>query len=187
MAAPPVAIQMENDMKTITSMTLSTLALAMALLAAPAAHAQEEGYFNFELGNGRWSAAEPPVSPAYSDRAYFNPEASTVGVPESELASAAPEHTEKIGNLKLAAATLYGDVVLQPGRYEVWKGNAGEQRFVEFSQTVENDYVPEGVSVYERQVIARIYSTPEALNLAFDSARQHSTLAMVGRRVARLF
>jgi hypothetical protein len=64
--------------------------------------------------------------------------------------------------LKLAAATLTGGVILQPGTYEVWKANAGEQQFVEFSQIVEDDYAPEGQSVYVRQVIARVSSTLEA-------------------------
>jgi hypothetical protein len=144
---------------------------------APALHAQE-GYFNAEIGNGHYAAVEPPISPAYTEYAYFNPEIGNLPGSEtrSELA-AAPEASEKIGNLKLAAAMMFGDAVLQAGKYEVWKGNVGEQRFVEFSQIVENDYAPEGQSVYERQVIARTYSTPEELNLAFASPQQHPTLA----------
>ena len=150
-------------MKTIATMTLSTLAVAMAMLAAPTVRAQER-YFNAEIGNGQWSAVEPPVSPADTQHAYFNAEIGNLPAPgeSNEVAAAAPEHTVKIGNLKLAAATLTGGVILQPGTYEVWKANAGEQQFVEFSQIVEDDYAPEGQSVYVRQVIARVSSTREA-------------------------
>jgi quercetin dioxygenase-like cupin family protein len=48
-------------MKTITTMTLSTLAVAIAMLAAPTVRAQER-YFNAEIGNGQWSAVEPPLA-----------------------------------------------------------------------------------------------------------------------------
>jgi hypothetical protein len=154
-------------MKTIATMTSMTLALAAALLAAPAVYAQQEN-FNPESGNGRWSAVEPPVSLADTQRAYFNAEIGNVPAPgeSNEFAAAASEQTVKISNLKLAAAMLIGGAILQPGKYEVWRVNAGEQQFVEFSQIVEDDYAPEGQSVYVRQVIARVSSAREAPDTA---------------------
>jgi hypothetical protein len=153
----------EDDMKTIATLTLVTFAVAMAMLAAPTVYAQEES-FNAEIGNGRWSAVEPPVSLADTQPAEFNAEIGNLPASgeRNELAASAPEQTVKIGNLKLAAATLTGGVILQPGEYEVWKVNAGEQQFVEFSQILEDDYAPEGQSVYVRQAIARVSSTREA-------------------------
>lgn len=74
------------------------------------------------------------------------------------------EHAGKTGKLKLRAAVKLGDVVLQPGDYEVRHINSAKGHFVEFAQVVENDYVPEGLSVYERQVVARVNCTLEPLN-----------------------
>jgi hypothetical protein len=173
----------ENDMKTIASMTLITLAVAMVMLAAPAVHAQEQ-YFNAEYHNGHYSAVEPPVSPADTHYAYFNAEIGNPAEPStlSALAAAAPDHSKEIGSLKLAAATMFGDVVLQPGKYEVSDVNVGEKHFVEFSQIVEDDYVPEGQSVYVRQVVARVGSTPETLDAIAALTHPHRIIAGTAAR-----
>lgn len=171
-------------MKTIASITLATLAVAMVMLAAPAVHAQEQ-YSNAEYHNGHYSAVEPPVSPADTQYAYFNaeignqPALSTL----SALAAAAPDRTKKIGNLKLATATMFGDVVLQPGKYEVSKVNVGEKQFVEFSQLVEDDYVPEGQSVYVRQVVARVGSTRDTLDAIAALTHPHRIIAGTAARM----
>jgi hypothetical protein len=98
-------------------MTLIGLAIAITLLAAPALNAQQT--FNSELGNGRWSAVEPPLSAAYTESGYFNPE---------------------IGN------------VPQSEPFAMWNGlgevASADENFIEVSEIIEDDYVPEGQSVY---------------------------------------
>ena len=101
------------------NMTFVGLVIAITLLATSGMQAQQAN-FNPELGNGRWSAAEPPVSPAYAENGYFNAE---------------------IGNtpqLEPFALLNLGDLAM----------DSGEENLVEVSELVEDDYVPEGQSVY---------------------------------------
>ncbi len=137
--------------------------IAAIVLGLTGLAAAQQGYFNAEEGNGKWGA-EPAVSPADTGYAYFN----------SEIANSAPlnvqrdllavhEHAGKSGTLKIAADTNVGGVVLKPGEYEVRHVDTGDKHFVEFAQTVENDYVLEGQTVYSQEVVARVNCTREPL------------------------
>jgi hypothetical protein len=74
------------------------------------------------------------------------------------------EHAGKTGKLKLRAAMELGDVLLQPGNYEVRHIDTGKEHFVEFSQIVNTKYTVEGMSPYESQVVARVNCTREPLD-----------------------
>ena len=105
-------------MKTRRMMTLVGLAIAVSLLSASGAYAQEQ-HFNPEIGNGQWSAVEPPVSTTQAELGYFNPEVGNVPQP---------------------------DPVTLRGKGEEVAMTSGE--FIQETQIVEDDYAPEGQSVY---------------------------------------
>lgn len=137
---------------------------AMVLGITGLAYAQQ-GYFNPEEGNGKWGA-EPPVSPAYTGYEYFNAEignSAPLNVPRDSVL-AVHEHAGKSDTLKIAGATDLGGVVLQPGKYDVRHIDSGKEHFVEFAQTIRNDYAPEGMTVYEQKVVARVNCTREPLD-----------------------
>jgi hypothetical protein len=157
--------------------TLLILALSTTLLAATAVYAQDD-YFNPEIGNGRYSAVEPPVSPAVNDGSYFNAESGNWPAIDEFVRQGPAEHTIRAGKLQLPAAIMLGDVVLPAGKYSFRQIQAGEQQFIEFSHTVTNNYAPEGQSVYQQEVVARVNATPEVLALAGLSPQTTSSTEM---------
>ncbi len=101
---------------------------------------------------------------AYAQQSYFNPEIGNVPPPEALAAPATHRQAGTTGKLGIAAPTKLGEATLKAGEYFVRHVDTAEDHFVEFSQVVENDYAPEGQSVYERKVIARVNCTLEPLN-----------------------
>ena len=102
---------------------------------------------------------------AYAQQEYYDD--SGVHYLETAQVTSTPamhEHAGKTGKLKLRTAMKLGDVVLQPGNYEVRHIDTGKEHFVEFSQMVESDFVPEGISPYQEQVVARVNCTRDPLN-----------------------
>jgi hypothetical protein len=139
-------------------------ALATIILALTGFAYAQQGSFNAEEGNGKWAAEQPPVSPAYTQYAYFNPEIGNVPPPVPFTAPAIHRHAGTSAKLEIADSTKLAEVTLKAGEYFVQHVDTGKEHFVEFSQVVENDYVLEGASVYERQVVARANCTLEPLN-----------------------
>ena len=152
-------------MKTNVMKTLLTLALSTTLLAATASYAQED-YFNPEIGNGRYAAVEPPLSPAVNDGSYFNAETGNLPAINEFVRQGLAEHTIRAGMTRLTVPTMLGVAVLPAGKYRFRQLQAGEQQVVEFSHTVTNNYAPEGQSVYQQEVVARVNATPDVLALA---------------------
>lgn len=145
----------------------------------------QQGYFNAEEGNGKWSAVEPPVSPADAHYEYFNAEianSAPLSVPPVAV-MAVHEHAGKSDTLKIAETANLGGVALQPGKYDVRHIDSGKEHFVEFAQTVENDYAPEGVSVYEQQIVATVPSRDVPLN---SSVRRTELLSGSNGRITGL-
>ena len=140
---------------------LATMA-AIVLGLTGLAYAQQ-GNFNAEIGNGKWGA-QPPVSPAYTQYEYFNSEIGNVPPPEALAAPATHRHAGTSAKLEIADPTKLAEVTLKAGEYFVQHVDTGKEHFVEFSQVVENDYAPEGQSVYEPTVVARVNCTLEPLN-----------------------
>ncbi|MBZ5569112.1 MAG: hypothetical protein LAN64_14835 [Acidobacteriia bacterium] len=104
------------------------------------------------------------------------------------------QHAGKTGNVKLRAAIRLGGSVLQPGVYEVRHMDTSTGHYVEFSRIVENDSVPEGMSPYQEQVVARVNCTREPLNtvvarteLLPQSASTMAQLEIRGEKAVHLF
>lgn len=138
--------------------------LMAAILGISGVASAQQNYFNPEIGNGRWAALQSPVSPAYTQQQYFNSETGNVPPPEAFMAAAIHRHAGATGKLEIANPTKLADASLKAGEYFVQHVDTGKEHFVEFSQVVENDYAPEGTSVYERQVVARVNCTLEPVN-----------------------
>jgi hypothetical protein len=83
----------------------------------------------------------------------------TAGVTQADTTSADRHHAGKKGTVKIWSATVAGDVTLQPGDYEVRQVRSREGDSVEFTRVWRNDFSPEGVSPYEREVVARVKCT----------------------------
>ncbi len=165
-------------MKTNISKALLTLAIATTLFASRALYAQD-AYFNPELGNGRWAAVEPPVSPAVNDGSYFNAETGVLPAIDTFVRQGSAEHTIRAAKTRFANPTLISDILVPAGNYDFSVIRAGEAQFIEFSQIVTDNYAQEGLSVYQRQVIARVNATPETLAIAGISPRTTSTMAAI--------
>lgn len=170
------------------------IALATIILGLTGFGYAQEGYFNAEEGNGKWSAVEAPRSPANTERAYFNAETGNV-LPLEKLSSPAMrEVAGKTDKLEIESASKLGDVTLKRGQYLVRHVDTGKEHFVEFSQIIENDYVPEGQSVYVRKVVARLNCTRKPLGttvarteLVTKTASATALLEIRGEKVAHLF
>ncbi|MBZ5510290.1 MAG: hypothetical protein LAN70_03895 [Acidobacteriia bacterium] len=102
---------------------------------------------------------------AYAQQEYYDD--SGVHYLETAQVTSTPvihEHAGKTGKLKIATPANLGGVTLKPGEYLVRHIDAGKEHFVEFSQMVDSNFVPEGMSPYQEQVIARVNCTREPLN-----------------------
>ena len=102
---------------------------------------------------------------AYAQQQYYDD--SGVHYLETAQVTSTPvihEHAGKTGKLKIATPANLGGVTLKPGEYLVRHIDAGTGHFVEFSQMVESEVVPEGMSPYQEQVIARVNCTREPLD-----------------------
>ena len=164
-------------MKSIALKSLLTLAISATLLASTALYAQQEPFFNPELGNGRWAAVEPPVSPAVNDGSYFNAETGVLPAIEEFVRQGPAEHAIRAGKARFESPRLLADVELPAGRYDYKVIQAGEAQLIEFSQIVTDNYAAEGLSPYQRQVIARVSATPEILAAAGIQPKTSSTMA----------
>jgi len=138
--------------------------MAAVVLGMTGFASARQNYFNSEIGNGKWAAVQPAVSPANTQHEYFNPEIGNVPPPEAFAAPAIHRHAGTTAKLEIADPSKLAEVTLKAGEYFVQHVDTGKEHFVEFSQVVENDYAPEGTSVYERQVVARANCTLEPLN-----------------------
>ena len=167
--------------------------LATIILAVTGFAYAQQGYFNAEEGNGKWGA-QPPVSPAYTQYEYFNPEIGNVPPPAPLTAPAIHRHAGTSAKLEIADPTKLAGVTLKAGEYFVQHVDTGKEHFVEFSQVVENDYAPEGTSVYGREVVARVNCTLEPVNtvvarteLLPKTAGTTARLEIRGEKVEHLF
>lgn len=138
-------------------------ALATIILAISGFAYAQQGYFNPEEGNGKWGE-QPAVSPADTQYGYFNAELGNAPQPGAFKAPVIHRHVGTTGKLEIAAPTKLGEATLKAGEYFVQHVDTGKGHFVEFSQVVENDYAPEGQSVYERRVVASVNCTRDPLN-----------------------
>ena len=94
------------------------VAILAAIVFAIAGFASaQQAYFNPEIGNGKWSAAQPPVSPAYTQAGYFNPEIGNV--PPDQAIAMTREHDGRTGKLDIIKGVKLGETVLKPGAYMV--------------------------------------------------------------------
>lgn len=168
-------------------------ALAVIILGLAGFAYAQQGYFNAEEGNGKWGA-QPPVSPAYTQYEYFNPEIGNVPPAAAFSAPALHQHDGTAGKLKVEAPIKLGEANLKPGEYIVRHVDTGKEHFVEFAQVVENDFAPEGTSVYELKTVAKANCTMEALNstvarteLLPKTAGTTARLEIRGEKVEHLF
>ncbi len=171
----------------------SYLAILAAMVLALAGFAfAQDGYFNPEIGNGKWSAAQVPVSPAYAQSEYFNPEIGNS--PQAPSAVTVQRHAGQPGNLDITTATNLNGVTLKPGEYTVRHVDNGKEHFVEFSIMAENDFAPEGMTPYQPKVVARVNCTRKPLNavsqrteLLPKTAGTTARLEIRGEKVMHLF
>jgi hypothetical protein len=169
------------------------IAIVAAIMFAFAGFAAaQQTYFNPEIGNGKWAASQPAVSPAYAQTGLFNPEIGNVS-PDQPVAGT-HEQDGRTGKLDINKAVQLGGTVLKPGEYMVRHVNTGKTHFVEFSKQVENDNAPEGTSVYENKVVARVHCTMQPVNtpvaetgLSPKSAGTTAQLAIRGEKTVHLF
>ncbi len=144
------------------------LAIASILLGMASFASAQQSTFNPELGNGRWSAVQPAISPAYTQGTYFNAEIGNApAIMPHGSASATNAGAGPTGKLDLASSVRLGKILLTAGNYRVRHINSMPAHFVEFSRIVENDYAPEGQSVYQRQVVARVDCTMQPSSSVF--------------------
>lgn len=78
--------------------------------------------------------------------------------------SATKTHAGKTGHLKLTTSMKVGEVSLPAGDYEVKAIESSAGGFVQFARTIENDSAPEGMSVYEQQIVATVPARDVPLN-----------------------
>ena len=75
-------------------------------------------------------------------------------------------HKNKTGNLKIAAPTEIGGVLLPPGKYEVKAVNSADGAAIEFARWIENPNAQEGLPPWEREVVATVKASPQMLETA---------------------
>jgi len=72
-------------------------------------------------------------------------------------------HRAKKGIVNTTVATNLGAVTLEPGSYEVKEVNSTAGIALRFTKLTENFQVPEGLPVYEWEVVAEVNCTVEPL------------------------
>jgi hypothetical protein len=90
----------------------------------------------------------------------------------------------KKGSLNITVATDVGGVTLEPGNYEVKQVNSAMGPVVRFTRVTYNPYAPEGVSVYQWDVVAQVKCTVEPL--ASAPQRTELLLATKGEKTIGL-
>lgn len=131
---------------------MTVVGVAIALLAVPVMYAQQ-GHFNAEIGNGHWSAVEPPLSVAYGDTGYFNVEIgngewSAVEPPLSAAYTETGYFNAEIGNVpqpqpadwrqrgEVALGSAENDITVENTMYMVKAG------VMPLTESLIDDYVP---------------------------------------------
>lgn len=107
---------------------------------------------------------------------------------QSTSAAGAPpnmtqSHAGKTGHLKLSAPMRVGEITLPADDYEVKVIESSAGEFVRFSRTIENDYAPEGMSVYEQQIVATVPTRDVPLN---SKVRRTELLSASNGRISSL-
>jgi hypothetical protein len=144
----------------------SSILITLILALAASSQAQQRP-FNAEEGNGTWSAVQPAVSAAYTQYSYFNSEMGNVPKPQAPSNQVLQQHAGIAGKLTIGAPAKVGDITLNAGQYIVRHVAAGKEHFIVFDQVVENDFAPEGTSVYALKMVAKAACTAmEPLNTA---------------------
>ncbi len=167
------------------------LAVSIAVIFAFTSLAFAQGQFYAENSNSWVVDAVDSIPAAAPDRlasvshAPFYAESANSWQPlgPDTSAGAAREYYGKNAIVTVKAAMTLAGATLNPGEYDVRYVDSTQGHHVKFSKTVENDFAPEGMSVYETKVVAEVSCTMEQLN----SVVAHTELLPGGRNtVARL-
>ena len=84
------------------------------------------------------------------------------GLAHADISMQQP-HKVKKGTFETTVATKLGAVTLEPGSYEVKEVDSTTGPFLRFTKVTENYQVPEGLPVYDWEVVAEVKCTVEPL------------------------